>query len=184
MKINCFFITRSSSNIEAVDGKLVRQQINQLSSLIDGTTVYGATKQHAEAVKDHDKMHLMFADMGPMGQYLPTTNMIKKKNSAFSSLTNAFQLSSAFNEHNHLSFFAGDTRVSENQVLTYFHTMFMRFHNLMTDHIIAAGHEDASDPDFVFNEARLLNIAMMQHIVYSEQLPSLLGRKAYDSIPW
>ena len=60
--------------------------------------------------------------------------------------------------------------------------MFLRLHNLIADEIIRAGPEDAEDPDFVFNEARLFNIAAMQHIVYSEQLPALLGQENYDSI--
>lgn len=47
-----------------------------MSSTIDGTTIYGATKRHAEAVKAKDKMHLLTTDMGPKGEYLPTTDMI------------------------------------------------------------------------------------------------------------
>ena len=57
-RVDCFFITRSSSTAETQNGGLVRQQINQLSSVIDGTTVYGATEEHAEAVKDLDKMQI------------------------------------------------------------------------------------------------------------------------------
>ena len=41
----------------------------------------------------------------------------------------------------------------------------------------------AADPNFVFNEARLFVIAATQHIVYSEELPALLGKFAYDSVP-
>ena len=115
-----------------------------MSSTIDGTTIYGATKRHAEAVKAKDKMHLLTTDMGPKGEYLPTTDMISNQFKYvlifyiicprllhgiipfFSSLTDAFKVSDAFNNFKHPSFFAGDTRVMENGVLTMYHTMFLR----------------------------------------------------------
>ena len=79
MKIPCFPITRSSATLKATGNELVREQINQLSSLIDATTVYGTTAQHAEALKASNKMHLLTADMGPKGEYLPMLSMIKNK---------------------------------------------------------------------------------------------------------
>ena len=79
LKIPCFPITRSSATLKAPGNDLVREQINQLSSLIDATTVYGTTADHAEALKANDKMHLLTADMGPQGEYLPTLDMIKSK---------------------------------------------------------------------------------------------------------
>ena len=79
LSIPCFPITRSSATLKATGNELIREQINQLSSLIDATTVYGTTSQHAEALKASDQMHLLSADMGPQGEYLPILSMIKSK---------------------------------------------------------------------------------------------------------
>lgn len=178
LKLSCFFITRSSATLETVNGKLTRQQVNQLSSTIDGTTIYGATKRHAEAVKAKNKMHLLTTDMGPKGEYLPTTDMIANQ---FNSLTDAFKVSEAFNNFKHPSFFAGDTRVMENGVLSMYHTMFLRIHNLVVDKILEVNPDAANEPEMVFNEARLFTIASIQHVIYSEQLPALLGEFAIST---
>ena len=68
---------------------------------------------------------------------------------------------------------AGDTRCAENVMLTSFHTVFARMHN-----VIAEGLKkvmDTDDMDHVFFEARQINIALLNHITYNEFLPAVIG---------
>ena len=58
LEFPCMFVIRSSSKIGNQDGKAVREQINQLSSFIDATTVYGFTSKHKNLLLANDKMHL------------------------------------------------------------------------------------------------------------------------------
>ena len=58
-------------------------------------------------------------------------------------------------------------------MLTSFHTVFARMHN-----VIAEGLKkvmDTDDMDHVFFEARQINIALLNHITYNEFLPAVIG---------
>lgn len=71
------------------------------------------------------------------------------------------------------AFMAGDIRAAENPVLTSLQTMFLREHNYQVDRL-AALHADWSD-SHLYNEARAIVGAEIQHVTYEEFLPHLLG---------
>lgn len=87
-----------------------------------------------------------------------------------------------FGDPNHY-FTTGDPRVNQNMGLTLFHLLFLREHNRLCDEIMENNYLYRLMPwlfdDRIFSEARRINIAQFQKVVYEEFLPRLLG-SAYD----
>ncbi|VEN38202.1 unnamed protein product [Callosobruchus maculatus] len=74
-------------------------------------------------------------------------------------------------------FEAGEIRVNEQLVLTVMHTLMAREHNRL-----ARGLAEVNphwDDETLFQEARRINIGIVQHITYNEFLPILLGKDGY-----
>ncbi|MEI7914763.1 MAG: peroxidase family protein [Mycobacteriaceae bacterium] len=74
------------------------------------------------------------------------------------------------------AFVAGDSRVQENPDLTALQTVFMREHNRQVD-LLKAAHPDWTG-DQLYNQARAIVTAEIEHITYSEFLPHLVGANA------
>lgn len=75
-------------------------------------------------------------------------------------------------------FEAGEIRVNEQLVLSCMHTMMARNHNLL-----AQGLSEINphwDDETLFQEARRINIATIQHITFNEFLPILLGKEVME----
>ena len=73
-------------------------------------------------------------------------------------------------------FAAGDARVGENPDLTAVQTLFLREHNRQVD-LLAKAHPDWSG-DHLYQQARAIVTAEVEHVTYSEFLPHLLGKGA------
>lgn len=74
--------------------------------------------------------------------------------------------------------FSGEIRVNEQLVLTCMHTMLARNHNHLARQL---GHINPHwDDETLFQEARRINIAIIQHITYNEFLPILLGKEVME----
>jgi len=164
----CMFVIRSSSKLgRGVNGQPQREQLNQLTPLIDATTVYGVSERHKNLLLAADKMHLKMG-RSQFGSSLPTVKDIPDKD-----IKKNFETSDVFNTKRHEEFVAGDTRVLENPTLSSYHTMFARLHNLAVDEFIKLNpHWGAMR---VFEEARLLVMSMLKQVNYAEHLPILLG---------
>ena len=70
-------------------------------------------------------------------------------------------------------FLAGDARVNENIGLASMHTLWVRQHNIVADEL--RKQNPHWDGDKVFNEARKINGAILQKIVYYDYLPLIIG---------
>jgi peroxidase len=73
-------------------------------------------------------------------------------------------------------FAAGDRRVNENLEMTTLETLFVRNHNLIAEKL-KIDHPTWTDEQ-LFEEARKLNIAEYQSIIYNEWIPAVLGANA------
>lgn len=71
-------------------------------------------------------------------------------------------------------FIAGDTRSNENPQLTVFHVLFLRHHNYIAK-LLADHFPNMNDDNKLFENARRVNTALFQAIVYEEYLPAMLG---------
>ncbi|RUS84195.1 hypothetical protein EGW08_008035, partial [Elysia chlorotica] len=67
----------------------------------------------------------------------------------------------------------GDVRVNEQPMLSALHLVFHRYHNHIAD--LLSAYNIVWDDERVFQETRKIMGAILQHIVYSEYLPPLLG---------
>lgn len=149
-------LTRSTYTIDE-DG--VRQQLNQITSLLDGSVVYGSTTERTDALRSFEGGRLLTSD----GDLLPFNT---------DGLENAGGTSDTL-------FLAGDVRANENVALSSMHTIWVREHNRIADEI--AEENPTLTDDEIFEEARQRVTAQIQAITFNEFLPALLGEDAIDN---
>jgi len=139
-----------------------RQQINQISSYVDATNVYGANATRAAAIRKFDGSgKLKTSD----GNLLP------------------FNIANLPNAHAGPIpptdlFLAGDIRSNEVTTLTCMHTLFMREHNRLCEIIVTDEPELTGNDEAIYQKARRTVGALMQVITYQEFLPAILGENA------
>ena len=73
-------------------------------------------------------------------------------------------------------FQAGDVRAAENSALISMHTLFVREHNRLVDELKVKN--PTWDDETLYQEAKIIVEAEIQHITYDEYLPMLLGEGA------
>lgn len=136
-----------------------RQQINEISSWIDASNVYGSDSARASALRTLDGTGRLKTSAG---------NLLPFNVDGFA---NAGGDSASL-------FLAGDVRANEQVGLTAMHTLFVREHNWHADRIRNANPQLSGED--IYQRARQMVNAEMQAITYREYLPALLGR-AYIS---
>jgi hypothetical protein len=134
-----------------------REHINQITGWIDASHIYGSSLALAATLRTD----------GGKGAVLRTSagNLLPLDDDGM--------------------FIAGDSRVNEQIGLTAMHTLFMREHNQLAAFVRMFG-PTLTDEE-IYQNARRLVAATIQHITYTEFIPALLGRNAlrpyngYDS---
>lgn len=153
-------------------GKLQpREQINQLTSYIDASQVYGFEKAVAEDLRDLSndsgllRVGATFPGKKPL---LPTIGL------------NSMDCKRNLEESNRNCFVAGDVRANEQLGLAAMHTIWMREHNRIATQLKAVN--PFWDGDKLYQEARKVLGAEIQHITYQHWLPLILGPEGYKQI--
>lgn len=80
----------------------------------------------------------------------------------------------------------GDVRVNQQPALASIQTIWMREHNRIARRLVQENPAWQGDDETLYQEARRIVIAEMQHITYNEYLPEILGNAAmnkYDLKP-
>ncbi|MDJ0798870.1 MAG: peroxidase family protein [Calothrix sp. MO_167.B12] len=127
-----------------------RQQINEITTWIDASNVYGSDENLASSLRE-----------GKCG-------LLKKSKN--------FNLLPADSDGN---FIAGDIRAREQTGLVAMHTLFMREHNRLANIMCKQHKKDPSwNDEKIYQETRKYVAAQMQVITYKEFLPILLGSGA------
>jgi len=137
-------------------GAPVRQQINQITSFIDGSMIYGSDERRALVLRTLDGTGRLATSAGDL---LPfnTAGLPNEPSSGADDL-----------------FLAGDVRANEQVGLTALHTLFVREHNYQAARIRRPGMSDEE----IYQQARAIVGAEIQAITYNEFLPAVLGKHA------
>jgi hypothetical protein len=145
-----------------------RLPFNTLTANIDGNTIYGVNEQFTRKLRTGYggllRMNPVFQEYGlkdllPLKLDIPDEGCTRPNKSMF-------------------CFEAGEIRVNEQLVLTCMHTMMARNHNHLATQL--AQINPHWDDETIFQEARRINIAIIQHITYNEFLPIVLGKEVMD----
>lgn len=137
-----------------------REQINSITAFVDGSQVYGVDAERAAALRTFTggQMKVSAGNLLPLNtQGLPNANDAHRVDDA--------QL-----------YLAGDVRANENPELVSLHVLFVREHNRIASEA-AQQHPNWTDEE-LYQYARRIVIAELQHITYAEFLPALLGSNA------
>lgn len=143
-----------------------REQINQLTSYIDASQVYGFSEELADDLRDltSDAGTLRVGITYPGGKSLlpfAGDQGVDCRRNLSESSTNCFV--------------AGDIRANEQVGLIAMHTIWMREHNRVAGELRRINPQ--WDGDTLYQEARKIVGAAMQHITYKHWLPSILGKE-------
>ncbi|KAF2367927.1 hypothetical protein FHG87_001306 [Trinorchestia longiramus] len=136
-----------------------REQINQVSSFLDGSAIYGSSKEESDELRAFKNGQLS-VQRGPQGTQLlpPEENQVDCRSSS----------------KKHRCFKSGDVRVNEHVGLAAMHQLFMREHNRVADALSKLNTH--WNDEQIFQEARRIVGAELQHVVYTEFLPAILGQ--------
>lgn len=165
MKHNCIEFTRSSASFGDVACTLgPREQINMQTSFLDASHIYGASVSENKKVRDKVQGRGLLEVQRRSGNHnedlLPASKQKRPSDCLdFTPTTKCF--------------IAGDDRVNQNPSLMSMHTIFVREHNRIARKLFSL-NPTWSD-EILFQEARRLVIAQIQHITYNEYLPVVLG---------
>ncbi|XP_053207140.1 peroxidase-like [Panonychus citri] len=144
-----------------------RQQTNLASSYIDQSAMYGGDNQTVASLRTF-RSGLMKTGRDRFNRpILPDSK---------SPLTD--QCSKPALGKDKVCFGSGDFRVNQQPFIQMIHLIFVRRHNQHASGL-ARVNPRASD-EILFQEARRLTIAELQHITYNEYLPVLLGSEMSD----
>ena len=139
-----------------------RQQIDDITSFIDGSMIYGSTLSVANSLRKFQGGLLRVS--GPFAANGSNNNGSVKPNLPFDAN----------------GFVAGDTRVNEHTALTVMHTVWLREHNRIADSL--AQLNPIWDDEKIYQEARKIVGAEIQKITYYEFLPAVLGKNWFNSL--
>ncbi|XP_062863313.1 peroxidasin homolog [Trichomycterus rosablanca] len=166
----CMFFVRSSPVCGSGMTSLLmnsvypREQINQLTSYIDASNVYGSSRHEADEIRD------LAAHRGTLRQGIVQRTGKPLLPFASGPPTECMRDE---NESPIPCFLAGDHRANEQLGLTAMHTVWFREHNRIAGELLRLNPH--WDGDTIYHEARKIVGAQMQHITYSHWLPKVLG---------
>ncbi|CAC5397403.1 PXDN [Mytilus coruscus] len=148
------FVRSSPATIGCVPAH--REQVNELTSYIDGSMLYGSTKKEMDSLREFSGGRMRCTD----------TNLLPENSAGMCLKLNKNDVCQA----------AGDSRVDVVPNLGGNHILLMREHNRIADELVVVNPH--WDDERVFQETRKIVIAMIQHISYNEYLPGVIGPDA------
>ena len=129
-----------------------REQLNAITSYIDGSHIYGSDDEISSSLRDMDGLLNIGA-----GNNLPSSSC---------EMGECFQ--------------AGDVRVNEHVGLVTIQTLWIREHNRIATQFKTMNPFWSSE--HIFQETRKLVGAILQKITYEDYLTKVLGQSTYDTV--
>lgn len=132
--------------------------LSKVTHFIDGSAIYGSDERMMTELRSFQNGQLkMFMDFNrPLLPMNPRSDDCVVRNFA--------------------CFLAGDVRVNQHITLVAIHLLFAREHNRIAE-VLHKINSDWND-EILFEEARKIVIAKIQHIAYNEWLPLIIGKEA------
>ncbi|CAF0805368.1 unnamed protein product [Brachionus calyciflorus] len=163
----CQKFARSSASFPDTNCSLAyREQLNLLSSYIDGSSIYGIDESRANELRTFsDGLLKTSSPVTEKGQTVTDGTYLPLSNDTCSS-----------SDTDYKCFLAGEYRTSENLALVSMHTLFNREHNRIAA-ILKTQNPTWTDEN-LYQESRRINIAILQHIVYNEWLTMVVGNSS------
>lgn len=141
------------------------EQINQATHYLDGSQIYGS-------------------DIGKISQLRKfrrgLLQVSKRANKEFLPVTAKTTYHCQYNTPGSTCFISGDSRVNAQPQLTAMHILWHREHNRIAVELAVLNPH--WDDETLYQEARRIVIAEMQHITYNEWLPVMLGSQYVSKI--
>ncbi|KAI0210128.1 peroxidasin-like [Lamellibrachia satsuma] len=142
------------------------EQLNQVTSYIDASHVYGSTKKETMALRDLQNPSRGRLRMTP-SQYDPRYQDLLPQDPKFKMCK--------FTSDKVMCFAAGDNRVNEHVGLMCMHTLLAREHNRVESVLHYLNRHWGGQR--LFEESRRIVVAEWQHVIYEEWLPIILGER-------
>uniref|UniRef100_A0A224YXI4 Peroxidase n=1 Tax=Rhipicephalus zambeziensis TaxID=60191 RepID=A0A224YXI4_9ACAR len=141
-----------------------REQTNQLTAFIDASNVYGSRAKQAIHLRNltSDRGLLRVGPRMPSGKHLLPFN---------DGQPNDCKRNSEINDVD--CFLSGDVRANEQLGLLAMHTLWFREHNRLAEALSEINPH--WDGERLYQEARKIVGAQMQHVTYEHWLPKILG---------
>ncbi|KAJ8676076.1 hypothetical protein QAD02_011862 [Eretmocerus hayati] len=138
------------------------EQMNQVSHFLDGSTIYGSTLAKSGEIRLFEG-GLLRVNVKNDREYLPVAQ------SAPSSLCKSKNC-----------YISGDERANTEPQLAVMHTLWVREHNRVARKLAEMNSEWSDET--IYQEARRIVIAEIQHITYKEWLPLIVGKRYANSV--
>nr|XP_039272499.1 eosinophil peroxidase-like [Styela clava] len=168
----CIPLSRSAGTVpNGCTKNVYREQVNQITSYIDASTVYGSTQTLLETLSN-EHQSTMEVSNSPMEYLLPEYDKVS------TTFSNKFKCPGP--ESHGKCFAAGDFRVNETPTLTLIHLLWVREHNRIAERLREINPRWSKRR--IFWETRQIIIAQHQHITYSEYMKEILGDEMALSI--
>nr|XP_039256321.1 peroxidasin-like [Styela clava] len=150
-----------------------REQVSELSSVIDASFAYGKSDEEARELRDL---------RSPSGELRTSTNPASGRHGnlpnqdhlAYTGIADSMQCPIKVHTPSDIPcFVAGDVRANENPGIISLHTIMVRYHNHLARSLKSINK--AWTGDEVFHTTRRIVSAVYQSITYREYVPPLLG---------
>ena len=143
------------------------EQMNQVTHLMDSSMVYGSDEEDALELRQMEGgLMKTYRAAGAAKELLPQEEGELEGEEC--AIENSLQ-----ETEDRKCFKAGDSRSNEHTGLTAYHTVWMREHNRLAREL--AYLNPHWDDERLYQEAKRILTAEMQHITYNEWLPIVLG---------
>ncbi|XP_043235689.1 peroxidase-like [Amphibalanus amphitrite] len=166
LNVSCLDFVRSAPAPLCTYGP--RQQMNQITSFLDGSNIYGSSDEQLHSLRNHTGGRMAVQTLSDGRRLLPPSK------DASDGCNRADAMAGG-----QYCFVSGDARVNEQISLTITHTQWVRQHNMIAEEL--ADINPHWDDERLFQESRKITVAMMQHITANEYLPLLLGEELAQS---
>ncbi|XP_003425663.1 peroxidase isoform X3 [Nasonia vitripennis] len=138
------------------------EQMNQVSHFLDGSSIYGSTVTRSSEIRLFQG-GLLRVNVRNNREYMPVAH--------------AEPASQCSSKNCYLS---GDDRANSEPQMAVMQTLWVREHNRIARKLAEVNPEWSDET--LYQEARRIVIAEIQHITYKEWLPQLLGKRYASSI--